>query len=221
MVAGTVNYLDRSALSIGNSAIRADLHLSDTQMGLLLSVFALAYGVAQLPVGILIDRFGPRRILGGGLMLWSLAQTASGFVGGLGQFIAARTVLGIGESPIVPGRNQGVHQLVSARRALLADRPVQCLLGAGSHHCARTAHPAAARLWLASDVHPDRHRRRRHRCAVGNSCIGTRRMPGWRRRSFRRSGPGTTRLPPGMPRVAGRSCSASPPPGAWRSASSA
>ena len=33
-------------------------------------------------------------------MLWSLAQTASGFVGGLGQFIAARTVLGIGESPM-------------------------------------------------------------------------------------------------------------------------
>ncbi|WP_428375096.1 MFS transporter [Lichenicoccus sp.] len=100
MVAGTVNYLDRSALSIGNSAIRTDLHLSDTQMGLLLSVFALAYGLAQLPIGILIDRFGPRRLLGGGLVLWSLAQAASGFVGSLGQFVGARAALGIGESPM-------------------------------------------------------------------------------------------------------------------------
>ncbi|TLU72580.1 MFS transporter [Lichenicoccus roseus] len=100
VIAGTVNYLDRSALSIGNGAIRADLHLSDIQMGLLLSAFELAYGVAQLPIGVLIDRFGPRRILGGGLVLWSVAQVGSGFVGGLGQFIAARAALGIGESPM-------------------------------------------------------------------------------------------------------------------------
>lgn len=100
MVAGTVNYLDRSALSIGNSAIRTDLGLSDGQMGLLLSVFAIAYGVAQLPVGILIDRYGPRRVLGASLVLWSLAQAASAFSGSLLQFAMARAALGIGESPM-------------------------------------------------------------------------------------------------------------------------
>jgi sugar phosphate permease len=100
MVAGTVNYLDRSALSIGNSSIRADLHLSDSEMGLLLSAFAVAYGLAQLPVGILIDRYGPRRLMAFGLVLWSGAQIAAGFVGGLGQFVAARAALGIGESPM-------------------------------------------------------------------------------------------------------------------------
>lgn len=100
MVAGTVNYLDRSALSIGNSAIRHDLHLSDGQMGALLSVFAVAYGLAQLPVGVLIDRFGPRRVLGASLVLWSLAQSAAAFSGSLLQFAAARTALGIGESPM-------------------------------------------------------------------------------------------------------------------------
>ena len=100
MVAGTVNYLDRSALSIGNAAIRADLHLSDAQMGLLLSVFAASYGIAQLPIGILIDRFGPRRVLGIGLVLWSFAQAASAFSAGLAQFAAARAALGIGESPM-------------------------------------------------------------------------------------------------------------------------
>ncbi len=100
MVAGTVNYLDRSALSIGNGAIRKDLGLSDGQMGLLLSVFAIAYGVAQLPVGILIDRYGPRRVLGASLVLWSLAQVGSAFSGSLAQFAIARAALGIGESPM-------------------------------------------------------------------------------------------------------------------------
>lgn len=100
MVAGTVNYLDRSALSIGNSSIRADLHLSDAQMGLLLSAFSVSYGLAQIPVGILIDRMGPRRIMGTGLVLWSGAQMAAGLVGGLAPFIAARAALGIGESPM-------------------------------------------------------------------------------------------------------------------------
>ncbi len=100
MVAGTVNYLDRSALSIGNSSIRASLHLSDAEMGLLLSAFAVAYGVAQLPVGVLIDRFGPRRVMTVGLMLWSAAQVSAGFVGSLGQFVVARGALGVGESPM-------------------------------------------------------------------------------------------------------------------------
>ncbi len=100
MVAGTVNYLDRSALSIGNSSIRASLHLSDAEMGLLLSAFAVAYGVAQLPVGVLIDRFGPRRVMTAGLLLWSASQAAAGFVGSLGQFIVARGALGVGESPM-------------------------------------------------------------------------------------------------------------------------
>ncbi len=100
MVAGTVNYLDRSALSIGNSSIRASLHLSDAEMGLLLSAFAVAYGVAQLPVGVLIDRYGPRRVMTVGLMLWSAAQVAAGFVGSLPQFLGARGALGVGESPM-------------------------------------------------------------------------------------------------------------------------
>ena len=103
VLAGCVNYLDRSAVSIGNPAIRANLHLSYEQMGLLLSAFAWAYGLAQLPAGALVDRFGPRRTLGIGLLLWSTAQIGASFVTGLGQFLAARIALGLGESPMYIG----------------------------------------------------------------------------------------------------------------------
>jgi sugar phosphate permease len=103
VIAGCVNYLDRSAVSVGNPQIRASLGLSYAQMGLLLSAFAWSYGLAQIPAGLAVDRFGPRRALGAGLILWSLAQLAAGFVGSLGQFIAARVALGLGESPMYIG----------------------------------------------------------------------------------------------------------------------
>ncbi len=103
VVAGCVNYLDRAAVSVGNPQIRAALHLSYAQMGLLLSAFAWAYGLAQIPAGLLVDRFGPRRALGVGLVLWSVAQGAAGLVGSLGQFVAARLALGLGESPMYIG----------------------------------------------------------------------------------------------------------------------
>jgi MFS family permease len=103
VVAGCVNYLDRSAVAVGNPEIRQDLHLSFGQMGLLLSSFAWAYGLAQIPAGLAIDRFGAKRALGVGLVVWSAAQLGAGFVASLGQFIAARIGLGLGESPMYIG----------------------------------------------------------------------------------------------------------------------
>ncbi len=103
VVAGCVNYMDRSAVAVANGPIRADLGLSLGAMGVLLSSFAWAYGVAQIPAGLLVDRFGPRRVLGLGLVLWSAAQVASAFSRGLPGFAAARFALGLGESPMYTG----------------------------------------------------------------------------------------------------------------------
>jgi sugar phosphate permease len=103
VIAGVVNYFDRSALSIANPLIRRDLHLSIGQMGLLLSAFAWSYGAAQIPAGLLVDRFGARRGLGGGLVLWSIAQIASAACRALPQFLLARGLLGLGESPMYTG----------------------------------------------------------------------------------------------------------------------
>lgn len=72
-------------------------------MGLLLSAFLWAYAIAQLPVGGLIDRYGPRKLLGLGLFSWSIAQAAGGFVNTFAAFMAARFALGVGEAPLFPG----------------------------------------------------------------------------------------------------------------------
>lgn len=102
MVSGIVNYMDRGTLSVANQAIREELGVSLGQMGLLLSAFSWSYALAQLPAGGLVDRVGPRRLLGFGLILWSVAQAAGGLVGSFGQFVVSRVVLGIGEAPQFP-----------------------------------------------------------------------------------------------------------------------
>jgi len=103
VIAGCVNYLDRAALAVGNPEIRHALGFSYSEMGLLLSAFAWAYGLAQIPAGLAVDRFGARKTLGLGMVLWSVAQIGAGFVGSLSQFLAARVALGIGESPMYIG----------------------------------------------------------------------------------------------------------------------
>lgn len=115
MMAGIINYLDRSTLSIANHAVSEELGLSASQMGLLLSAFSLSYAFAQLPVGAMLDRFGSRIMLGLGMFVWSAAQLAGGFVNSLHQFLWARVLLGIGEAPQFPAGAKVVSEWFNVR----------------------------------------------------------------------------------------------------------
>jgi MFS transporter, ACS family, L-galactonate transporter len=101
-ITGVINYLDRSTLAVANPLIQGELRLSKSQMGTLLSAFSMSYALAQLPIGAMIDRAGPRLLLGAGMALWSVAQACGGFVSNLGQFLGARVALGLGEAPQFP-----------------------------------------------------------------------------------------------------------------------
>jgi sugar phosphate permease len=100
VLAGCVNYVDRSTLSIANHDIAGELHLSPGEMGALLSAFAWAYALCQIPVGAVTDRLGPRIMLFAGMTAWSIAQMATGLVRNFGQFLVMRAALGVGESPM-------------------------------------------------------------------------------------------------------------------------
>lgn len=103
ILGGALNYVDRATLSVANKMIQEELGIPVAKMGLLISAFLWAYAFSQLPIGALIDRFGPRRMLGLGLFGWSAAQAAGGMVSGFSPFMAARFALGIGEAPLFPG----------------------------------------------------------------------------------------------------------------------
>jgi MFS transporter, ACS family, L-galactonate transporter len=114
-IAGVINYIDRGSLAIANTTIRADLGISATRMGVLLSVFSMAYAISQLPIGILLDRFGERIVLGAGMFLWSATQTATGFVRGFASFLLARVGLAMGESPFVVSAVKTVNDWFDVR----------------------------------------------------------------------------------------------------------
>jgi len=97
-----INYLDRSTIAIANPQIRAEFHMSAAQFGALQSAWSLAYALAQIPVGLLIDRFGPGILLGISMILWSIAVAAGGLVANYTRLFIARAVLGVSESPAYP-----------------------------------------------------------------------------------------------------------------------
>ncbi|MDB5758474.1 MAG: transporter [Burkholderia sp.] len=115
MLAGIVNYLDRSTLSIANHSISQEMGLNASQMGLLLSAFSIAYAFSQLPIGALLDKFGARAMLGLGMLVWSVAQLTGGLVQTLQQFLVARVFLGLGEAPQFPAGAKVVSEWFAVR----------------------------------------------------------------------------------------------------------
>lgn len=116
LVIGIINYVDRSALSIANTSIQRDMGITPSEMGILLSAFSLAYALAQLPLGVIIDRLGSKVSLGAALLGWSVAQTASGLINSFSSFIGLRILLGIGEAPMFPSAAKALAEWFEAEK---------------------------------------------------------------------------------------------------------
>jgi MFS family permease len=102
-VAYVFSFVDRYILGLLVEPIKADLELSDTQMGLLLGpAFAVLYASAGLPLGWLADRYRRTTIVGIGVALWSLATAASALARNFWHLFAARVGVGIGEATLAP-----------------------------------------------------------------------------------------------------------------------
>jgi len=95
----TFNFVDRQILGILASAIKADLQLSDKQLGLLGGLaFALLYSTLAIPLAWLADRTSRTWVITFSLALWSLFTGLCGFTTSFGQLFAARIGVGVGEA---------------------------------------------------------------------------------------------------------------------------
>jgi len=98
-----LSYTDRQVLSLVVDPIRADLGIDDTSMSLLLgTAFALIYGTAGIPLGMLADRVSRRNLILAGVMIWSLGTLACGLSHSFTQLFAGRIVVGLGEAVLSP-----------------------------------------------------------------------------------------------------------------------
>ncbi|WP_423141735.1 MFS transporter [Parablastomonas sp. CN1-191] len=105
----TLNYADRATFSIAGSAASAELGMGAVQTGFILSAFAWAYTLAQIPGGALLDRFGTKTIYAGAIAVWSLFTASQGLVGliaglnAVATLFALRFLVGLAEAPSFPG----------------------------------------------------------------------------------------------------------------------
>ena len=93
------NFLDRQILSILAQPVKADLGLSDTQMGALGGIaFALFFSTMAVPMGLIADRRGRARVIGLSLAVWSLFTALCGFAANFWQLFLFRLGVGVGEA---------------------------------------------------------------------------------------------------------------------------
>jgi MFS family permease len=97
-----INYIDRGNLATAAPLLQDELHLSASQLGLLLSAFYYSYVLCMVPAGRLAERFGAHRVLAAGLTIWAVATLMTGLVHGFVALLLLRLLLGIGESVAFP-----------------------------------------------------------------------------------------------------------------------
>ena len=103
MVAYIFSFIDRYILGLLIEPIKADLNLTDTQIGLLLGpAFAIFYATMGLPLGYMADRMKRISIVSIGIFVWSLATAASGFAQNFWHLFTARMMVGVGEATLSP-----------------------------------------------------------------------------------------------------------------------
>ncbi|MGW7518130.1 MFS transporter [Streptomyces sp. NPDC054796] len=110
-VVTTVNFADRSTLSIAGDSMQKDLGISSGELGILFSAFSWSYLLAQIPGGWLLDRFGSKKVYGAAIFLWSvftMLQGAIGFFSGAAVVLLflLRFMVGLAEAPSFPGNSR-------------------------------------------------------------------------------------------------------------------
>lgn len=99
LVVYTFNFIDRQILGILAGPIKADLHLSDTELGALGGfAFALLYSTMGLPLAWLADRQGRTRVIAASLAVWSGFTALCGVVSGFWAMFVCRLGVGVGEA---------------------------------------------------------------------------------------------------------------------------
>jgi ACS family glucarate transporter-like MFS transporter len=119
----TLTIMDRLNLAISGKFIQDELELSTQMMGFVFSAFLLGYSLFQVPAGWAGDRYGPKNVLTGAILLWSLFTALCGFapqlvigrwIGAAGSFMVVRFLVGVGEAANAPSSNKIVSNWIGS-----------------------------------------------------------------------------------------------------------
>src|SRR5258708_4989161 len=117
----TLAFMDRGIISLFVIPIQRDLHLSDTQISLVLGfAFAVFNALFGLPVARWIDSGRRRTIAAIGIALWSVAASSCGLATNFWQLFLGRVALGVGEASVTPAGVSLLADFFPPRRRGLA-----------------------------------------------------------------------------------------------------
>src|SRR5271157_3627772 len=101
-----INYVDRVNLSVAAPVVAKYFHWDPATMGWVFSAYLWTYIVCLVPNGMLVDRYGPRRVSAVAIALWSAMAVGTGAVTNLVTMVLARLGLGVGEASSFPVVNK-------------------------------------------------------------------------------------------------------------------
>ena len=167
-----LSYLYRTVNAVLGPVIARELTLGDNALGLLTSTYFLAFGAAQLPLGMLLDRFGPRRVEAGLLVIAAAGALVFGLSDSLGGLATGRALIGLGVSACLMASIKAISQWYTPDRlasmtgwimasgglgALVAAKPLELTLGFATWQqvvfaLAGITLAVAALLWLLPGI---------------------------------------------------------------------
>jgi ACS family hexuronate transporter-like MFS transporter len=102
VLSNVLNFLDRQVLASVAPTLKTDFHISNTEYGLVISVFSLVYAATAPVAGLFLDRVGLRAGVFAAVTMWSLSSTATAMVQGFRGLLVTRAMLGFGEAAALP-----------------------------------------------------------------------------------------------------------------------
>ncbi|MBT8777836.1 MFS transporter [Akkermansia muciniphila] len=118
--ATTINYLDRQILSILKPILDHELGWTDTQYGMIMSIFQASYAVGLTMFGWIIDKYGARMGFAISIIWWSVGALSHAFAVGVKSMGLSRVILGLGEGGNFPASIKTVTNWFSSGERVFA-----------------------------------------------------------------------------------------------------
>ena len=127
-----LSYLLRNANAVISPELTHDLGLTAADLGLLTSAYLFAFGAFQLPLGILLDRYGPRRVEAGLLVICAAGCALFASGAAMPQLAAGRALIGLGVSACLMASFKAFSQWFPAERQASLNAAIMAAGGLGA-----------------------------------------------------------------------------------------
>jgi len=126
-----INYIDRVNFGVATPTLMKEFGLGTAEMGILMSAFFWSYTITMIPSGYLLNKFGPKKVLGIAGIAWGSVTMLVAVCVGFYSFLALRIGIGITEAPAYPSNARVVSVWVPKRERTFASSIFDCCARVG------------------------------------------------------------------------------------------